>query len=97
MVEFRLYYDDNGKVICYTCEALPGDNYIVIDKDIFSHSDPFLRVINGEIKRTSDFVIVSKLVESNTGLSCEIDDICVITTQEPNKKWETVTHEFRKN
>ena len=24
--EFRLYYDDSGKVICYTCEKLPGDN-----------------------------------------------------------------------
>ena len=31
--EFRLYYDESGKVICYTCEKLPG-NYIVIDKII---------------------------------------------------------------
>jgi hypothetical protein len=28
--EFRLYYDDKGNVICYSCEKLEG-NYIVID------------------------------------------------------------------
>ena len=28
--EFRLYYDDTGRVICYTCEKLPG-KYIVIE------------------------------------------------------------------
>ena len=26
MFEFRLYYDENGKVLCYTCEELPGEN-----------------------------------------------------------------------
>ena len=28
--EFRLYYDDKGSVITYTCDKIPG-NYIVID------------------------------------------------------------------
>ncbi len=32
--EFRLYYDDRGCAIAYTCEKLEG-NYIIIDATTF--------------------------------------------------------------
>jgi hypothetical protein len=94
MVEFRLYYDDTGKVICYTCEQLPGDNYIVIDTQTYAEGRPDLRIVNGEIRRASDFVVVSKLVESSTGIECNYDDVCIIDDT-GGKKWKTETYEFR--
>jgi hypothetical protein len=33
--EFRLYYDEKGNVICYTCEKLEG-NYVIIDAQTFA-------------------------------------------------------------
>jgi hypothetical protein len=46
--EFRLYYNETGKVICYTCEKLDG-NYIVIDASIYAAGRPDVRVIDGKI------------------------------------------------
>ena len=43
--EFRLYYDDKGYVITYTCEKLEG-NYIVIDALAFAEARPDVRVVN---------------------------------------------------
>ena len=95
MVEFRLYYDDTGKVICYTCEALSGDNYIVIDAQTYAESRHDIRVIDGEISKDAEYIVISKMVESIKGISCEIEDICILTDKEPNKKWEAEVNEFR--
>jgi len=47
--EFRLYYDEKGKVVTYTCEKLEG-NYIVIDKHVFAQARPGgRRVVSREI------------------------------------------------
>ncbi len=96
MVEFRLYYDDNGKVICYTCEKLEG-NYVVIDAQTYAESRPDLRVVNGEITKSSDYVIISKLVTSDKGVKCEVNDVCVIIDTEPFKYWEVEVNEYRQN
>lgn len=90
---FRLYYDENGKVICYTCEVLPGDNYIEIDSQTYAESNPYIRVVDGEIRKDSDYVIVARLVESNEGVSCESDDVCVLS--DTGKKWKVEINEFR--
>lgn len=95
MVEFRLYYDDNGKVICYTCDDLPGDNYIIIDSATYAESRHDIRVVDGEIKRDSDYIVVSTMIMSTSGVPCDTNDICVITNESPNNLWETIINEFR--
>jgi len=92
---FRLYYDENGRVICYTCEVLPGDNYIDIDSQTYAECNPNLRIINGEIRRASDYSVVARIVEAVDGVKCEPEDICVLTDSEENKKWKVEINEFR--
>jgi hypothetical protein len=95
MVEFRLYYDDNGRVICYTCDDLPGDNYIVIDSGTYAQSRPDVRVVDGKVRQDSDYIVLSTMVMSTTGTKCDVNDICVITDESPNNTWEMITNEFR--
>ena len=59
--EFRLYYDDTGHVVCYTCEKLEG-NYIVIDAMTFAESRPDIRVVEGKITTAQEGGFVSKLM-----------------------------------
>lgn len=94
MVEFRLYYDDTGKVMCYTCDNLPGNNYIVVDPQTYAEGRTDLRIVDGEIKRASDFVVISKLVQSTNGIECNYEDVCIIDDT-GGKKWKIETYEFR--
>ena len=95
--EFRLYYDDNGKVICYTCEKLLG-NYIVIDAATFSESRPDVRVIDGKLIKTSEIQVISKLVPSinNPSIYCHEDDIAIIVNPDCKQKkgWKYKTYEL---
>lgn len=96
MLEFRLYYDDAGKVISYSCDGSGSGNYIVIDSKTYHEGRPDIRVVNGQIVRDSEYIVLSKLVQSTSGISCEIDDICVITKTEPNIKWKIEINEHRR-
>jgi len=92
MVEFRLYYSDNGRVLCYTCEDLEG-NYIVIDDDTYHQCRPDVYVIDGKIVKTSEMTIITKLKPSTKGVTTSSDDICMIATE--GTTWELTTHEYR--
>lgn len=76
--EFRLYYDDKGYVITYTCEKLEG-NYVVIDALTFAEARPDVRIVDGKIISSNSGAVISKLHPSDTGIMCEIEDISVIT------------------
>ena len=92
MVEFRLYYDDNGKCLCYTCENLEG-NYIVIDGDTYHQCRPDVYVIDGKIVKRSEMTVIHKLKPSTKGVTCSSDDILMIATE--GTAWELTTNEFR--
>jgi len=88
MAELRLYYDDNGNYICYTCEHLEG-NYIVIDSQTFAEGRTDVRVIDGKVVRPSSIII--KLDTGNTGIKCAIEDVCIIVDEDYNGQtlmWE---------
>lgn len=95
--EFRLYYDNKGKVICYTCDKIQG-NYIVIDKETYAESRPDVRVIDGKLLRTYDSVILSKLViDSNEGINTTKDDISIVVDDSYTglkNKWKLKTSEL---
>ena len=92
MVEFRLYYDDNGKCLCYTCENLEG-NYIVIDGDTYHQCRPDVYVIDGKIVKRDEMTVIHKLKPSTKGVTCSNDDVTMINTE--GTTWELTTNESR--
>lgn len=96
MVEFRLYYDDNGRVLCYTCEALEG-NYIIIDRQTYAECRPDIKVVDGKIVKVNESAVIAKLTPSNEGTWCAKDDVSIIVDEsyEEKQRWETKLNEFR--
>lgn len=96
--EFRLYYDEQGKVVCYTCEKIEG-NYIVIDAQTFAESRPDVRVIDGRISTVNPAFIVTKLMpDIKEGITCAYDDVSVIITNKTSiktQKWKLRTYELK--
>lgn len=68
--EFRIYYNEEGRVTMYCETAHPPDtNYIVIDNpDVFFKTNTDrLRVIDGELKIVNTKLTRTHLAKSNTG------------------------------
>ena len=75
--EFRVYYDDTGRIICYTCEKLEG-NYVVVDALTFAQCRPDLRVIDGKLSSVNPRAIITKLKPGDAGQKCVKGDISII-------------------
>lgn len=76
--EFRLYYDDRGNVVTYTCEKLDGD-YIVIDALTFAEARPDVKVVSGKLVREGNGAVISRLYPNTSGVLCEAEDVSIIT------------------
>ena len=87
--EFRLYYDDRGNVITYTCDKLEGD-YIVIDALTYAAARPDVRVIDGKVVKNNAGSVVSKLHKDTAGILCESEDISIIANTD-GQYWKLVT------
>ena len=94
--EFRLYYDDKGKVVCYSCEKIEG-TYIVIDAATYAAGRPDVRVIEGKISTAIPSLVVSKLMPNNEGVSCTEEDISIVVDSNYKDKiikWKLNTYEL---
>lgn len=93
--EFRLYYDDRGNVLFYTCEK-PEGKYVVIDASTFAQCRPDLKVIDGKVAGAITGSIVSKLVQDIDGTTCATEDISVIVNNLHDNitKWKLKTYEL---
>jgi len=94
-VEFRLYYDENGKVLFYTCEK-PEGNYVIIDNTTFAARRYDIRVVDGRIT-TAVTAVVSKLMPCDTGKLCATEDISIVVSKEFTGEvtnWKMVTYEL---
>lgn len=87
--EFRLYYDERGCVVTYTCEKLDG-NYVVIDNLTFAEARPDIRVVDGKVVRAGSGAVISKLYPSIDGVLCEKEDVSVITDND-GQYWKLKT------
>lgn len=76
--EFRLYYDDKGNVICYSCEKLEGQ-YIVIDSLTYAIARPDVRIVDGKISTVAPNAVVYKLMPVDEGKACASADISIIS------------------
>jgi hypothetical protein len=95
--EFRLYYDDKGNVLFYTCEK-PEGNYIVIDATTYAIGRPDIRVIDGKISTVVASAVVSKLMPNKEdGITCAEEDISIIVDKTYKGKtinWKLTTYEL---
>jgi hypothetical protein len=94
--EFRLYYDDKGKVVCYSCEKIEG-TYIVIDASTYAAGRPDVRVIEGKISTAVPSLVVSKLMPNVEGVSCTEEDISIVVDDKYKDKiikWKLNTYEL---
>ena len=94
--EFRLYYDDKGKALFYSCEK-PEGNYIVIDATTYAIGKPDVRVIDGKISTVTPEAVVSKLMPSDEGVICTEEDISIVVDDnytEKTIKWKLTTYEL---
>lgn len=94
-VEFRLYYDESGKVITYSCEKLEGQ-YILVDAQTFAEARPDVRVVNGKIVSAISRLIISKLKPSDNGTATTAEDISIIADENTKEiiTWKVNLHEL---
>ena len=95
--EFRLYYDDKGNALFYTCEK-PEGNYIIIDATTYAIGRPDVRVIDGKISTVVASAVVSKLMPSKKdGITCAEEDISIVVNKKykgKTIKWNLTTYEL---
>lgn len=99
MVEFRLYYDEIGKVICYTCEDIPG-NYVIIDSQTYAECRVDIRVVDGKIIKANTSAAIAKLIPSSIGVKCASIDVNIIVDDEYKGEtinWDTKHYEYKYN
>ena len=93
--EFRLYYDERGNVLFYTCEK-PEGKYVVIDASTFAQGRPDIKVIDGRIAMSISGSIVSKLIHDDNGTICASEDLSIIVDSSYTNitKWKLKTYEL---
>jgi len=84
--EFRLYYDDNGNVLHYTCEQSTG-NFVVIDAQTYAEGRHDVIVVNGKIEKIQHTIMISKLAPNKEGTECATADISIVA-----KGYESTIH-----
>lgn len=91
-VEYRLYYDDHGIPLYYSCDPLPG-NYVVVGAEVYAQGRYDCKVINGEIKYPAQ-IKSAKLVPSTKGTACYAKDVSIISPSETDAQhWKLKTYE----
>ena len=90
--EFRLYYDDTGKVLFYTCEKLDG-NFIVVNSDVYFQSRFDIKIVDNKIISIYGKKIIAKLQPNTNGTGCYANDISIIYDGPNSKKWSLTLNE----
>lgn len=93
--QFRLYYDENGKILFYTCDK-PEGNFLIIDAQTYAECRYDLKVQNGKLVKLNSGAIISKYKPDSNGISCAKDDISILTTPDDvnSKQWKLSTYEL---
>ena len=94
--EFRLYFDDLGSVVCYTCEKLEG-NYIVIDALAFAEGRYDVRVVEGRVIKDAPNATIIRLIPSTEGTLCAAEDLSVIVNEDDDiekQYWKLAVYEL---
>ena len=98
MVEFRLYYDDNGNVLCYSADSTgPDEKYITVDAQTYAEGRVDIRIVDGKIVKQSTMITISKLVPAMDGIRCAVEDVNIIVPDDyagDTVNWKTTQYEY---
>ena len=93
-VFYRLYYNNDGTLICYSMEDLPG-NYIDVDQETYVRSPGNIKVVAGKLIEISPASMVTKLHPGPVGTPCCPGDVCIVVAESaPHIKWSKQTNEI---
>lgn len=95
-IEFRVYYDEMGKILYYTCDKNEG-NYLVVDTQTFAEKRFDLKVIDGKLTRIVPGIIISKYKPNTEGISCAKEDLSIVVDDNysTQQKWKMSSYELR--
>lgn len=94
ILEYRVYYDDNGKIITYTTDKLEG-KYIVIDRQTYALADHTMIVVNNKLISTKKNKMSTKFKKSDKGIKCSKYDINIIVDNDDEyNSWELVVNGY---
>ena len=89
---YKVYYNkETGKPLQYTTDEQDGD-YIVITKQQYAESRYDSVVINEKLTTANDAVRWSKLVPSNEGVACAINNVMIVDSNS-STKWKIKTYD----
>lgn len=91
-IEYRLYYDSNGRVITYSTENLPG-KYLVITREQFSEARSDVIVQNNVIVQTHLKNTVHKLKKNKVSRVCSKYDVSIIIDTDVSE-WKMVSYDI---
>lgn len=87
--ENRIYYDDKGKVVCYSHEQ-KDYRYIVVDDKTYAERRQDIKIVNEKITRPNSGSY-KKLIPSEEGITCSYDDVSIIS--EEGQNWSLISYE----
>lgn len=76
-LEYRLYYNEDGTVRCYSMEQLDG-NYINVDVDTFNQCRTDLLVRNGEIIRPRHDAAWKLVPSKQESYGCHPNNVSIV-------------------
>lgn len=89
---YRLYHDDQGYVLYYSMDDLPG-KWIAITAEQFACADSHVKVVDGKTVPLNR-VQFKKLVLSDHGTNCSMFSVAVvIPDSDSGQKWCLKTYE----
>jgi hypothetical protein len=91
---YRLYYDDQGYLICYSGDDMPG-NYIDVDPEIYQRALTNVRVVKNKLVIIETQNVFNILVPNNTeGTTCDPHNVCIVVdATKDHTKWKLKTNE----
>lgn len=95
-VQFRVYYDEMGKILFYTCEK-PEGNYLIIDAQTYAERRHDLRVVDGKLTKVVPGIMITKYKPDIEGINCCSEDISIVINEDSinTQKWKLTSYELR--
>lgn len=95
-IEFRAYYDADGKIITYTTEDIPGD-YIIVTSEQYAEARHDARVIDGQLVLKNRRTHVLKLDKNRGGgKRTSKYDISIVVIDGPSSYYMVKAYETKR-
>lgn len=94
-IEFRVYYDDSGKVLTYTSEKLEG-NYLVVTREQYLEARADAVVRDGQLHYTHIMSHLYKMTRNSTeGVKTSKYDINILSETGDTTFWNYTSYEIQ--